>query len=160
MMPDSLNNPISCAQARAAVSACVDGEAAELERATARRHLQTCAQCREFETIVLHTRRQLRSAPVLEPSRSLRPAQRTARRRLPRPVAVAGIAAALALAAVIGAGVSAVHRPTAPRPAPAVRIASVDPRAQQSAMHEGRLRALRGAPDTTIQIELLRDRLG
>ncbi len=112
MMPESLNNPISCAQARAAVSACVDGEAAELERATARRHLQTCAQCREFEAIVLHTRRQLRSAPVLEPSRSLRPAQRTARRRLPRPVAVAGVAAALALAAVIGAGVSAVREPS------------------------------------------------
>src|SRR5690349_2337474 len=106
-MSDFLNTPISCAQARAAVSATVDGEAAELERATARRHLQTCARCREFEAMVLHTRRELRSAPVLEPSRSLRPAQRPARRRLPRPVAVAGVAAALAFAAVVGAGVSA-----------------------------------------------------
>jgi anti-sigma factor RsiW len=144
MMPESLNDPISCAQARAAVSACVDGEAAELERATARKHLQTCARCREFEAILLQTRRQLRSAPVLEPSRSLRPAQRPARRRLPRPMAVAGVAAALA------------------RPAPAlpVRIASVDPRDQQSVVHDRRMRALRGAPDTTTQIELLRDRLG
>jgi len=73
-MSESLNNPITCAQARAAVSACVDGEAAELERAAARKHLQTCARCREFQAIVLQTRRQLRSAPVLEPSRSLRPA--------------------------------------------------------------------------------------
>ena len=160
MMPESLNDPISCAQARAAVSACVDGEAAELERATARKHLQTCARCREFEAIVLQTRRQLRSAPVLEPSRSLRPAQRPARRRLPRPVAVAGVAAALALAAVVGAGVSAVREPSRPAPALPVRIASVDPRDQQSVVHDRRMRALRGAPDTTTQIELLRDRLG
>ena len=159
-MSESLNTPITCAQARAAVSACVDGEAAELERVTARKHLQTCAHCREFESMVLHTRRTLRSAPVLEPSRSLRPASRVGRRRLPRPVAAASVAAVLAVAAALGAGVSAVHRPSAPAPAPAVRIASVDPRAQQAAMHDIRMRALRGAPDTTIQIELLRNRLG
>ena len=159
-MPDSLNNPISCAQARAAVSACVDGEAAELERATARRHLQTCAQCREFEAIVLHTRRQLRSAPVLEPSRSLRPAQRTARRRLPRPVAVAGVAAALALAAVIGAGVSAVATGRRRRAGTAVRIASVDPRDQQSRCTTAACEHCAGRRTPRSQIELLRDRLG
>jgi hypothetical protein len=79
---------------------------------------------------------------------------------LPRLVAVAGVAAALALAAVVGAGVSAVHRPARPAPAQDVRFASVDPRAQQSTMHDRRMRALRGAPDTTTQIELLRNRLG
>jgi anti-sigma factor RsiW len=161
MKPEPLSdNPLSCAEARAAVSACVDGEAAEIERASARRHLQACPQCREFEAMVLHTRRKLRGAPVLEPSRSLRPAARTARRRLPRPVAVAGIAAALALAAVVGAGVSAVREPGKPAPQQAVRIASIDPRDQQSVAHNRKLRALRGAPDTTGQIELLRNRLG
>ena len=159
-MSDFLNTPISCGQARAAVSATVDGEAAELDRATARRHLQTCARCREFEAMVLHTRRELSSAPVLEPSRSLRPARRPARRRLPRPVAAAGVAAALAFAAVVGAGVSAVREPSQPAPQQPVRIASVDPRDQQTVVHDRRLRALRGAPDTTTQIEMLRNRLG
>ena len=160
MMPESLNNPISCAQARAAVSACVDGEAAELERATARRHLQTCVQCREFEAIVLHTRRKLRGAPVLEPSRSLRPAQRTARRRLPRPAAVAGCRRAGAGGRHRRRGIGGSRAGRGPRRRKQVRIASVDPRDQQSVVHERRMRALRGAPDTTSQIELLRDRLG
>jgi len=151
--------PITCTEARAAVSACVDGEAAELERAAARRHLQSCAHCREFEAMVLHTRRTLRSAPVLESSRSLRPAARP-RRRMTRPLAVAGVAAALVLAAIGGAGVSAFQEPSTPAPKPAVKFASVDPRDQQSTVHNRRLRALRGAPDTTTQIEQLRNRLG
>ena len=92
-----------CEAVRETISAELDGEVSEIEAAFARRHRAECADCEQFALSVAHTTDVLRAAPPVQPSRRLMPAPA---RVVSRGLAVAGFAAAMFVAALLGAGLA------------------------------------------------------
>jgi len=92
-----------CEAVRETISAELDGEVSEIEAAFARRHRTECADCEQFALSVAHTTDALRAAPPVQPSRRLMPAPA---RVVSRGLAVAGFAAAMFVAALLGAGLA------------------------------------------------------
>ena len=92
-----------CEAVRETISAELDGEVSEIEAALARRHRTECADCEQFALSVAHTTDVLRAAPPVQPSRRLMPAPA---RVVSRGLAVAGFAAAMFVAALLGAGLA------------------------------------------------------
>jgi predicted anti-sigma-YlaC factor YlaD len=90
-----------CDRVRAQISVGLDGELSQLERAMLASHLERCADCRAYEGDVTRFTRALRLAP-LEPLS--RPVVVQPRRRLITTRLQVGAAAAVAVAALIGAG--------------------------------------------------------
>ena len=95
---------IDCEQVRGHISAGLDGESSEVERARARAHLGSCAECRAFAGGVSQTADILRAAPldnldfpIVLPSRRLAVA-----RRIPVAAAAAAVAAVVGLGALVG----------------------------------------------------------
>ena len=103
-----------CEAVRETISAELDGEVSEIEAALARRHRAECADCEQFALSVAHTTDVLRAAPPVQPSRRLMPAPA---RVVSRGLAVAGFAAAMFVAALLGAGLAS-HVTGTPAPAP------------------------------------------
>src|SRR3954451_316618 len=100
-----------CEAVRETISAELDGEVSEIEAAFARRHRAEGSDCERFALSVRHTTDVLRAAPPLQPSRRLMPAP--SRRLMPAPtrvvsrgLGVAGFAAAMFVAALLGAGLA------------------------------------------------------
>jgi predicted anti-sigma-YlaC factor YlaD len=99
MVPPELDP--TCQAARIWISAAIDGEATETERAGLRAHVAGCAPCREWaalaESLALRVRTAEPAVPsrqlVLPPAPSAAPVRRR-RRRGTRAFAVAGLAAA------------------------------------------------------------------
>src|SRR4051794_41573729 len=89
-----------CEAVRETISAELDGEVSEIEAAFARRHRAECSDCERFALSVRHTTDVLRAAPPLQPSRRLMPAPT---RVVSRGLGVAGFAAAMFVAALLGA---------------------------------------------------------
>jgi hypothetical protein len=114
-----------CRETREAISAELDGEAGELETAAARRHRQECADCDRFAEAITETTSTVRAAPLLVPA--ARPVRLS--RRAGRGVTMAaGLAAAMAASALLGAGVAshiggAQHR----QPAHVIYVANGEP---------------------------------
>ena len=100
MVPSELDP--KCQAVRVWISAAVDGEATEIERAAVRAHVAECAACGEWaalaESLVLH----VRTAEPARPTRQLvlPPPVPVARRRRSRPRAA--LAVALGVAAIAG----------------------------------------------------------
>jgi hypothetical protein len=92
-----------CEVVRETISAELDGEVSEIEAALARRHRIECADCEQFALSVAHTTDVLRAAPPVQPTRRLMPAPA---RAVSRGLAVAGFAAAIFVAALLGAGLA------------------------------------------------------
>jgi predicted anti-sigma-YlaC factor YlaD len=156
--PRTTGDPSACATVRMVLSARRDGEVSEIESAAADRHLETCGACTEFDRSIERLSRRLRVAPRLEPRRPLWTARPP--RRVARPLAALGVAAALVLAGVVGSEVASMQHGTPAARHGSVRVASLDAHSLQFSLHEQRVRELRGAPDLSQQIELLRTHLG
>jgi anti-sigma factor RsiW len=104
------------------VSASLDGELSEVERAALDAHLASCARCRAYAAGAAETARLLRAAPlealdfpVALPSRRLAVARR---------LQVAAAAAALAVTVGLGALVGSVGSGEPSRPGTSPRLAS------------------------------------
>jgi anti-sigma factor RsiW len=152
-----------CDAARLLLSAVLDGEASELERAQTQRHLAECPDCRAFAAQAQALAGVLRSTPELAPSRSLAPLAPARRRRMPRAGAVAASLVAVGAAAVLGAFVSARIEQAPVRPsAPELRIANLDTRQAQRVFAQRQVQALLHLPqsDPTIDRSLQLQRLG
>ena len=152
-----------CAGIRQAISALADGEATEIERAVVQRHAAGCAPCRRFQREALMIADELRVARLLEPSRSLAPAPRDRRRRLRRPLAVAGSVATVGAAALLGALISSqVDRSPGAPPAAELRLANLDTRQAQLYFQHQHVQALRALPasDPTLDRDVQRRQLG
>jgi ferric-dicitrate binding protein FerR (iron transport regulator) len=162
--PDLGVAPSACRDARRHLSAGLDGEASEIELAAAARHAAGCSGCERLMRQVAADTHRLRSSPRLTPSRTLVPAvRRRRRRRIASPLAVAGAAAVLALAALVGTEVSArVNAPQRPAAAPELRLASLNPELAQADIRRAYLErqfSLR-APDPTLDRSVARQLLG
>jgi predicted anti-sigma-YlaC factor YlaD len=166
MTPESeIGVPASaCQAARKHLSAGLDGEASEIELAAAARHLAACDSCEQLSSRILADTRRLRASNRLVPSRTLMPAVRRRHSRLRSPLAGVAAAAALAVAALVGAQVS--ERVNAPRAAvaaaPEMRLASLDPKRAQADIRRAYLErafSLR-APDPTLDRSIARQLLG
>jgi Putative zinc-finger len=161
--PDLGVAPSACRDARRHLSAGLDGEASEIELAAAARHAATCSGCDRLMRQIAADTHRLRSSPRLTPSRMLVPAVRRRRRRIASPLAVAGAAAVLALAALVGTEVSArVNAPQRPAAAPELRLASLNPQLAQADIRRAYLErqfSLR-APDPTLDRSVARQLLG
>ena len=145
------------------LSAGLDQEAGDFELAAATRHLEGCPPCRLFADQVGAATLELRARPLLAPSRSLTPAI-DRRRRAGRWTRVAlPAAAAVAVSALLGAGV-ADRLYSAPHPAgkPVLRLASRDVNQAEAEIRSQRLAALLGRdrPDPVIDRSLRRQLLG
>jgi len=93
-----------CLETREAISAELDGEATELELIAARRHREQCEDCERFGRAVAETTAAVRAAPALTPA--ARPV-RLDRRAVGRRASIAaGAVAAMAVSALLGAGVA------------------------------------------------------
>ena len=86
------------------ISALLDGELADADRASAERHLATCAECTAVYDGIASVRTTVRSLPLLDPpfgliERMVLPggAEETTRKRRRPPVWLAGAAAAVSL---------------------------------------------------------------
>ncbi len=156
--PRTTGDPSACAVVRMVLSARRDGEVSEIESVAADRHLETCGACVDFDRAIEHVSRRLRVAPRLEPRRALWTARPP--RRVARPLTAVAVAAALVLAGLVGSEVASMRDGTPAARHGSVRVASLDAHALQFSLHEQRVRQLRGAPDLTPQIELLRTHLG
>lgn len=95
---------IDCEQVRGHISAGLDGELSEVERARVDAHVGSCAMCRAFAGRAHHATNVLRSAPledldfaIILPSRRLALA-----RRIPVAAAAAALAVAVGLGALVG----------------------------------------------------------
>ncbi|HEY8725389.1 MAG TPA: zf-HC2 domain-containing protein [Gaiellaceae bacterium] len=91
---------------RSVISACLDGEVSEVERATLDVHLAACADCRAYAAGLAETSRLLRAAPLEEldfpialPSHRLRLA-----RTMQLGAAAAAVAATVLLSVTVGTG--------------------------------------------------------
>jgi predicted anti-sigma-YlaC factor YlaD len=138
----------TCQAARVWISAAVDGEAGDLERAAVRGHLATCQACREWAALAESLVLRVRTAEPARPSRSLlvpppAVAPRPRRRRRARAaVAVALGAAAIAAGVLVGTvgGGGGVTPPSTPPGRVIVAIndaAHVVPPAVQAAVANG-----------------------
>lgn len=111
-----------CDRAREAASACLDGEAPELEAAYLAAHREVCAACDSFAFELEATAHALRAAPVEAPSRTLvfprlrRPARQLTVR------AATGVAAAAAVLAFVAGHVIQPAGPGAPHPAATAKL--------------------------------------
>jgi len=90
-----------CDRVREQISVGLDGELSQLERAMLSSHLERCADCREYEQDVTAFTQALRAEPLASLSRRV-VVQR--QRRLVTTRLQVGAAAAVAVAALIGAG--------------------------------------------------------
>jgi len=95
-----------CDRMRSVISACLDGEVSEVERATLDVHLAACADCRAYAAGLAETSRLLRAAPLEEldfpialPSHRLRLA-----RTMQLGTAAAAVAATVLLSVTVGTG--------------------------------------------------------
>jgi len=95
-----------CDRMRSVISACLDGEVSEVERATLDVHLAACADCRAYAAGLAVTSRLLRAAPLEEldfpialPSHRLRLA-----RTMQLGAAAAAVAATVLLSVTVGTG--------------------------------------------------------
>ena len=95
-----------CDRMRSVISACLDGEVSEVERATMDVHLAACADCRAYAAGLAETSRLLRAAPLEEldfpialPSHRLRLA-----RTMQLGAAAAAVAATVLLSVTVGTG--------------------------------------------------------
>jgi len=91
---------------RSVISACLDGEVSEVERATMDVHLAACADCRAYAAGLAETSRLLRATPLEElgfpialPSHRLRLA-----RTMQLGAAAAAVAATVLLSVTVGTG--------------------------------------------------------
>jgi len=135
-----------CAATRQTISADLDGEATDIEQAAARRHRSVCPSCDAFAEHVTRATAEVRSAPLLEAGRRLAPAARS-RRSVRLPVAFAGSAAAVAVAALLGFAVSAqVNTPPQPPAKPELRLANADTRRAQADLQRLRIQQLLNLP--------------
>jgi predicted anti-sigma-YlaC factor YlaD len=104
MVPSELDP--KCQAARVWISAAVDGEATETERAALRAHVAECAPCREWSALAESLVLRVRTAEPARPMRRLvlPPAEPVRRRRSrSRALAVVGVSVA-AIAAGVFAG--------------------------------------------------------
>ncbi|MDX6568336.1 MAG: putative zinc-finger, partial [Gaiellales bacterium] len=96
MVPPELDP--KCQTARVWVSAAIDGEATDTERAGLRAHVAECAACREWAALAESLALRVRTAEPAVPSRRLvlppAPAVRRKRRKGSRAVAAVSLAAA------------------------------------------------------------------
>ena len=95
-----------CDRMRGVISACLDGEVSEVERATLDVHLAACGDCRAHAAGLAETSRLLRTTPLEElsfpialPSHRLRFA-----RTMQLGAAAAAVAATVLLSVTVGAG--------------------------------------------------------
>jgi len=95
-----------CDRMRGVISACLDGEGSEVERATLDAHLAACGDCRAYAAGLAETSRLLRATPLEElsfpialPSHRLRLA-----RTMQLGAAAAAVAATVLLSVTVGAG--------------------------------------------------------
>jgi predicted anti-sigma-YlaC factor YlaD len=93
-----------CERIRGVISASLDGEVSEVERATADAHLAACGECRAYAASLAETSRLLRTAPLEElgfpivlPSHRLRLA-----RTMQLGAAAAAVAATVFLSVTVG----------------------------------------------------------
>jgi predicted anti-sigma-YlaC factor YlaD len=93
-----------CERIRGVISASLDGEVSEVERATADAHLAACGECRAYEANLAETSRLLRATPLEElsfpivlPSHRLRLA-----RTMQLGAAAAAVAATVFLSVTVG----------------------------------------------------------
>jgi predicted anti-sigma-YlaC factor YlaD len=101
MVPPELDP--KCQAARVWISAAIDGEATELERAGLRAHVAECAACREWAALAESLALRVRTAEPALPSRQLvLPPPPVVRRRRTGSRAIAAVSLA---AAAIAAGV-------------------------------------------------------
>jgi hypothetical protein len=93
-----------CLETREAISAELDGEATELELAASRRHREQCEDCERFGRAIAETTSAVRAAPALRPTgHPVRPTRRVVGRRVSM---AAAAVAAMAVSALLGAGVA------------------------------------------------------
>jgi len=117
-----------CARAREWASLRLDGELSELERLLLRRHLSRCEDCSAFAADLGALAAAVRGTPLVQPSRSLAPAERPARLRVRHRLAVAVlVVVAGAVGSLVGAGGG--QTPGGPTPAEHREIAQL-PREQ------------------------------
>jgi predicted anti-sigma-YlaC factor YlaD len=88
-----------CDRMRGVISACLDGEVSEVERATLDVHLAACADCRAYSAGLAETSRLLRTTPLEELSFPI--ALPSHRLRLARTVQLGAAAAAVAASVLI-----------------------------------------------------------
>ena len=102
MVPPELHP--TCQAARVWISAAVDGEATELERAAVRGHVAECAACREWAALAESLVLRVRTAEPARPTRQLvlPPPVRQAQPRRGRSRTRAALAVALGAAAIAG----------------------------------------------------------
>ena len=93
--------PLVCERVRGQVSVGLDGELSQLERVMIASHLERCTACRSFELEVSAFTRALREAPLEPMARSVVIHRR---RRPVRTRIQFAAAAAVAVAALVGAG--------------------------------------------------------
>jgi predicted anti-sigma-YlaC factor YlaD len=143
----------ACDTAREIVSAGLDGEATTIDRKRAQRHVERCSDCRAFAAAAERMTDALRAAPPLPAPALVPPAPaRSGARRGRLIVRAAGVAAAFAAAAGVGASVSGGGRqePAAtPARAPVLVLAALDRDRAQHA--ELRLREGRG-PESSYRV--------
>jgi anti-sigma factor RsiW len=97
-----------CERARQWSSLRVDGELSELEHALLEKHLEACAECREFDIQLSSTADLLRTAPLESPAKRFEVPARRLRLPVSRRLAFAAVVAAAALGSLVG---SNLHRP-------------------------------------------------
>ena len=88
-----------CDRMRGVISACLDGEVSEVERATLDAHLPACADCRAYSAGLAETARLLRATPLEELSFPI--ALPSHRLRLARTIQLGAAAAAVAASVLI-----------------------------------------------------------
>jgi hypothetical protein len=96
-----LQQSLVCERVREQISVGLDGELSQLEHAMVEFHLRRCAECRAYGDDVTGFTGALRSAPLEPPGRAIA-IQRP--RRAIRPRAQVVVAAAILVAALLGAG--------------------------------------------------------
>jgi len=120
-------NPLTeggvCDRAREWASLRLDGELSPLEEELLERHLETCDECRAFESDVRWATDVMRLTAAERPSRRVTiPARPAKGLSGPRRAAIAA-AAALALGALVG---SVAHGPRSTEPTPSRQVSLID----------------------------------
>jgi len=92
-----------CDRVRGVISACLDGEVSEVERAALDVHLAACPDCRAYSAGLAETSRLLRATPLEELSFPI--ALPSHRLRLARTMQLGAAAAAVAASVLVGIAV-------------------------------------------------------